>query len=397
MAEPSKAAVETAEKVLDLLAKIGETEVIKTLLDAASKLSAFSSSFAVVGAIIGLIEAFLPDKQFEAIMHQFELLHKEIQQVRDDIKELEKTIKWESTKLQYADVVSRIDLGMEFCKQIGRNKHDPTTRQHYEERLVELCGDESMLLAIRVLLNGVTGGGEFRNNIFETFYEHSWGDRPKTAKIGGRIIQLVSGGLMAQMTFETLQRGKEGADEIAEMFRGRLDDVNRSVRAAIDRCTDNFKVNMQHDIETVIEENHTQSNTDILHVLSGKLSEKYDWLRLDCMVCNKKGIDEQALDGSWIDKLDYFDKCAVVFYVDGEIPPKYSGRKEEVDSIVRSNDGQSNARHALDHISGELKKKGIDWWGIACVKRHIELEGRATGAVYSFVNGKHLTMLVLLK
>ena len=395
MAEPTEAVENTAKNVLSLLTEVGKKDAVKKLLEVSKSLG--SGAFSLAGAVKGLIQAFLPDQQFIAIMHQFELLHKEIQQVRDDIKELEKTIKWESTKLQYAKVVSQIELAMELCKHIGCNKPDSATRKDYEERLVGLCGDESMLLAIRVLLSGITGDGEFRNSIFETFYEHSWGDRPKTAKIGGRLIQLVCGGLMAQMTFETIKRGKQGADEIAEMFRGRLDDVNRSVRAALDRCTDNFKANMQHDLETVVEENHTQSNKDIVHILSGKLSAKYDWLRLYCMVCDKKSIDEHALDGSRVEKLNYFDKCAIVFYVDGETPLKYAGRKEEVDSIVQSNDGQSNARHTFDHISRELEKRGIGWWGIACVKRYIGLEGHGTGAVRTWENGKHLTMCVLIK
>ena len=400
MTEPTKAAVEIAEKFLSLLAEVSKTDAVKDLLKVGEALgealSAVSGVFAIFGAVIGLIQAFLPDKQFEAIMHQFELLHKEIQQVRDDIKELEKTIKWETTELQYADAASRIEMAMEFCKFIGQNKHNPTTRQDYVERLEGACKDEKVVVAIRVLLNGVTGEGDFRNSIFETFYDHTWGNRPKTAKLGGRLIRLICGGLMAQMTFETIKRGQRGVDEIAEMFRGSSDAVNRSVRAAIDRCTDNFKANMQHDVEKVVEENHTRSTKEIVDTLSGKLSEKYDWLRLYCLVCDKKSIDERALDGSRVEKLNYYDKCAVVFYVDKETPLKYVGRKEEVDSVVHSTGGQKNPRHALDHISRELEKRGIGWWGIACIKRYVHLYGRGTDAVRTWDN-EHLTMCVLIK
>ena len=402
MAEPTKAAVEAAEKALDLIASLSEaTEAlgaVKSLLDAAGELAGLAGPvFALVGAVIGLIQAFLPDKEFEAIMHQFELLHQEIQHVRDDIKELEKTIKWEATKLQYAEVVSRIELAMEFTKYIGQSKDDETKRKDYQERLEELCGDESVLLAIQTLINGLTGRGEFRNDILQSFYEHSWGDRPKLARLGGRLVQLVCGGLMAQMTYETLKRGKGAAQEVADMFQGDLDKINISIRTAIDLCTKNFKINMEHDVEKVLEENHSGKNTLIIHALSGVLSEKYDWLRLYCMVSDNKGIDENTLGGSWIGKLNYFDKCAVAFYVDAEPSGKYAGRKEEVDGIVRSIAGQDNARHAFDYITDELKKRGIGWWGIACVKRLVGLEGQSSGAVYTWENGKHLTMCVLLK
>ena len=401
MAEPTKAAAKTAENALNLIAKISKAEkvtgTLKKLLDVGGHLSELTGSFALVGAAIGLIQAFLPDEEFKAIMHQFELLHQEIQNVRDDIKELEKMIKWEDTKLQYAEVVNRIEQAVELCKFIGQNKHDDTKTKHFQARLKEQCENESLLLALRTLIKGLTGRGVLQDNILQSFYDYSWGDRPKLVKLGGQLVQLVCGGLVAEMAYESLVRGKGAAQEIAEMFRDDLKSINRALHAATDRCTENFKTNMQHDLEKVVEETHSRENDEILHILFDKLSKKYDWLRLYCMVCDKKGTDEHALGGSWIGKLNYFDKCAIAFYVDREQSLDHAGRKTEVDSIVRSIGGQGKAHHALDHITGELNKRQIGWWGIACIKRYVHLKGREMSAVYTWDNEKHLTMCVLLK
>lgn len=62
-----------------------------------------------------------PDNNNEEILSCFHQLSAQIDQVRADIKDLEKMIKWEVTELQYGDVVQRITLGMQHYLAIGKS------------------------------------------------------------------------------------------------------------------------------------------------------------------------------------------------------------------------------------------------------------------------------------
>lgn len=91
--------------------KFLELQIISKILRIADKPT---SGFPFVGAVLGLIQRFLPDPTHEEIFRRFDRLSNKIDKVRYDIKDLENMIKWQFTQLQQGTVVGHIKLGMEF-------------------------------------------------------------------------------------------------------------------------------------------------------------------------------------------------------------------------------------------------------------------------------------------
>src|SRR6218665_1650223 len=143
--EITKNSMEVVSQASDLASKF---TAVSKIIEIAGKLT---SAFSFVGAVLGFVECFLPDAKHEEILRCFEKLSNKIDQVRDDIKQLETMIKWEITQLQYGDVVSRIELGMLYCLQIGRAR-GKAEKERYQDRLKEACANQSITLALNALL-----------------------------------------------------------------------------------------------------------------------------------------------------------------------------------------------------------------------------------------------------
>lgn len=157
--------------------------------------------------MLGLIECFLPDSKHEEIFRCLEKLSNKVDPVRDDIKELEEMIKWETTQLQYGDIVGRIKTG----KASGEDQ-----KKRYKDRLKEVCADQNFTLALNALLDGIARERHFQKSILDEFCNKTNGDRPKISSLATRLLQLVSGGMIVLATYEKVMRGKEGAKEETE-------------------------------------------------------------------------------------------------------------------------------------------------------------------------------------
>ena len=117
-------AVATSETLLRQAA--GAIDNIDKLQSAINILGTGANGLVLVGAVLSFIKVFLPDKKHEAIMNEFSKLHEKINLVRNDIKDLEVTVKWESAELSYSDCVSKIDEAMFFvCKHAESIKSYP--------------------------------------------------------------------------------------------------------------------------------------------------------------------------------------------------------------------------------------------------------------------------------
>src|SRR6218665_2813995 len=102
-------------------------------------LAIVSKALAVPKGLDILKKWFLPDKKHEEILRRFQQLSTQIGQVTAQIKSLETLIKWELTGLQYAVVVQRIKLGMEFCHGIGKGIGQ--AEKDNQDRLKDLCSN----------------------------------------------------------------------------------------------------------------------------------------------------------------------------------------------------------------------------------------------------------------
>lgn len=399
-------------EVSDLFKMANEVEITKDCLevlsqasDLASKFTAVSkiiefagkltSVFPIVGAVLGLAECFLPDGKHQEILRCFEKLSNKIDQVRNDIKELEEMIKWEFTQLQYGDVVSRIELGMLYCLEIGRAR-EKAEKVRYQERLKEVCANQSITLALNTLLDGIAGTSLFRNSILDEVYNKTKGDRPKVSGVATRLLQLVCGGMMVIATYETVIRGKEGSKEITKLYESRFREVNAKVQSVIARCQDNFREHMFNDLNDFLDTG--RKNEDLLGDISHFMSDKYDWLEIFCLVYNDLyGLDKHCFNGDRVDSLHRNGKCGIVFYRTKGEPPRFSHRYDEAYKI---NDDVNcwDAQTGYTNIVDKLNASGIGWTGCAVIRRYPDLwYGGTFSTRNASIVGPNATAIILLK
>jgi len=347
---------------------------ISDILQIAKKLT---SKFPFVGAVLGLVKCFPSDGKHAEILRCFEKLSNKIDNVRDDIKDLEKKIKWEIRRQQYGDVANRINLGMQFCIEIGEAR-DEVEKENFQERLQELGKGQQFTLDLTALFDRMTGTCDFRNSILDEFYNDTKGDRPNISALAIRLLQLICGGMIVLATYETVMRGEKGAKEMTKPFDSRLKNVCSNVQSVLDRCVKNFRDNMLRDLNKKLDEGG--SNMDLVTKISSFMHDKYDWLENFCLVYNDLlGSDKHWFDGDRVESLHHKGKtCGIVFYRTKDETPKFSDRYDEAYKIVKGVKDCFNAQRCYTLIVASIKERGIGLTGCAVIKYKPDLSIRGT-------------------
>ncbi len=323
----------TGEKVFSLIANVLKTfgdETNKTLMICFQALTAGTYFCQGAGIVLNLIQGYV-------VAVQLNRIYKEIQEVRNDIKELERTMKWETTRIQYADICTMIVTGMKICNQIRSNAGNDSVKHDYEERLKELCSNQRFMLAMNILLDGITGKGDFRIDLMQLIYEQADGSRPDVMRMAGRLLQLLTGGITTLLTYETLMRGQQSAKQFeAAMYADRMKEVEQCYKEVIQRCLDESKERMARDVDEICK--GKQELEDVPEKVCDTLSSKYDWLQFQCIAFKN---DYVKCHGSRIEKdmdLDEFlgKGKLVCFYTSKSAPLKKfsSSERDHVDEII---------------------------------------------------------------
>lgn len=368
-----------------------------------------------VGSVLSIAEAFLPDEKHEAIMREFTKLHERVDQVRDDIKFLEKTVEWESTELSYTESVSRIEQAMLFVSKMteARKESDQDKMEYYQDKLKGLDTHE-LLRVVDDLHDGVIGQGGFGSKpILSRIYSKTGGDRVKLRKLSGRLLQLLTGGITSLMVVESMI-DENGPLYVKDLYEDKLKEAAKAIGEILDRCMKEAKSNMQADLERIVADRSDSSNTKIVSALYGALNEKYDWLLFHCMVYDDiVGYSKHKFTGSRVYKLHFHGKCAIAFYTEKKTFQQAESIKQ-VESMI--SDAQyttytytswwstktgkkavTRADTAFDKLKDKLNKADIKWWGIATIKRYVDLRAKYNaGDRVIWILGKRFTFCVLL-
>ena len=153
----------------------------------------------------------------------------------------------------YIDGMHRIGLGMQYCLEIGR-ANNTITKMAYQERLRNLCCGLICNTDLHVLLNGIIGDGILQGDIMDELYKRTGGNRARISALGTRMLQLISGGMLVSLTYDTMRFGKEyAAYETGDLY-GRLVTARDKVKFVLDRCVENFEGNMRNALRTNLDD-----------------------------------------------------------------------------------------------------------------------------------------------
>ena len=395
-----------ADQAIVLMQKISSG--MAALTGATKNLNGVATLFRIVGAVLSFVSGFLPGKQEEEMLRQFRLLEDSIHMTRRDIDTLGREIKYEFTKLHYKTEIHDLLTAMDYCVKIAKNKNNAYQKKLYKKKLLSFCNNERCQQALNVVFRGIGGDGMFHNNILNTYYKKTFGDRNKINRLSKRLIRLFSGGLIAVMAYETSHHGVEAAKLQAEEYQLKINDAVEAMNATMKKCKMNFKYNMEKDLE--VEMDRSSDHKEIANNVQQKFSAKYDWLVIVAFVYKDIwGGRNHDYSGSFVDRLHFKGKNAVVFYHPKKYPFQNADRVYQVQQIAVKASTYTNwlrqtkyhywANDVYKKIKSGLNRNGAAWWGIVVIKRHVDLQisykGNDKNVILNI--GPGVTFCVLLK
>ena len=324
----------------------------------------------VVGALFALAGTFLPDPKHAEIINRLGELSNKIDLVRGDIKHLKDEIKWDITEQTYVYAVHQIELGMQYCLDIGKANKNVTWMARKED-LRFLCANEKCYIDLNFILDGMIGEGTMKTSIFDKLYDKTGGDRSGISALGIQLMQVAFGGMMVMSTYETMKHGDVAAEDRLRHLHERLQEAAIKIQSILDRCQNEtiFRENMLNDLNSKLDEGG--SNEYLATKISGLMSVKYDWLETVVIVYNDLvGFDKHCFNGYRVHSLHRNNKCGIVFYQDKNKKPKVSDRYTEASSIVdgiKSYKLGFDAMECYDIIAANLNATGIEWTGLAVI------------------------------
>lgn len=353
----------------------------ETLMNLLPTIFYYGKSIPYMGSFLAVLQGMLPGKGSEIVglprllQNQNDQLHA----VRLHIQKLENIIKLECVKLPYGDIVAKIETGMKFVWKIKKSTNDGE-RTRFEDRLKELCSNQSMTLAVTTLVKVLAPEDSLQYDILESIYPFTKGHRGEFDSICGRFLLLFVGGQAVILHYEKLVRGEEAVAEMKKtLFEGDAEKLIKRFEAFRQRYTDCFTENMLTDLKEVI--NGDKSNKDAVKYLSELVREKYDWQETYCIICNKSPSIDYDFSGDHVKILQHNNRFGVIFYREGlECPvqrmlPVLISRQDstlyKVRQIIRETDKEcsfSDAASINAVLRANLRRNGISLWGCATVK-----------------------------
>lgn len=328
-------------------------------------------SIPYVGRALALVEGRLPDDDSRKVAGLLQSLSKHIKTVTNDIRWMEKRINLATVQLQYCDIVTKIETGIEYLSKITENTNRPTITTNYKERLKDLCSNERMTLAVKNLLKGLTGEGLLHINILKVMYSETRGHRRKVESMCVRFLQLFVGGLAVISTYETLVRGDEAALEMDQLFDGDADRLKTRFESVQQKCKSCFKNFMLEDLEEVI--GSSRSNEEAVAYLKESFQEKYDWLETYCVACNESSNTDYGFIGDHVKILNCNGRFGVIFYREIREGPESRDRQilvnvRQILKEIEKDRRLSDAERINNALEDRLRSIGIGLWGCATVK-----------------------------
>ena len=381
-------AANTAGQVFSLVANVLETygESNNDILRKCLLMLKGAKYFCEGAGIVLNMSAKADDKAVAQLNKIFE----EIRDVRNDIRQLERSMEWATSRIQYADICTMIVTGVDFCQQIQCMAENESLKHDYEERLKELCSNQRLTLAMSTLLDGITGQGDFRVDILQLIYIQSNGSRPVVMRMAGRFVQLLTGGMITLLTYETLVRGKQSAKQLEEaIYADRLKEAEQCYKQVIQRCVDESKENMARDVDNTCA--REQQFEDLLKDISDTLTRKYDWLQFQCVAYRNSVVYRR---GSRIEKRVGRHRANIIcFYTSRSafLPAFHLSEKSKINEIISKRQSSLiNAACLFLFASPDDKPDGydavIDYLNQISEKRQCWLVG-ASKYSESHVNG----------
>lgn len=214
-------------------------------------------------------------KEARYMAQQFENVNQKLEGIQDSIDqialELQRTSMNKQNFDREAQMLSQYEKFQDFVNAKSKFKEKKMEKfiSHYENTEGDLNLD--------ALYNAVVGSNTSGDPMLETVVATEQRSRRAVEDFCARLKKLFVVGIIAAMGYAALKEGAVG-EEIVKKWQGRMEDVEKRMKAAVDECTENFADQAKLDVEHLALENPGNVNKEFTNSLLDLLVKKYDWV-----------------------------------------------------------------------------------------------------------------------
>ncbi|XP_039973795.1 uncharacterized protein LOC120784245 isoform X1 [Xiphias gladius] len=223
-------------------------------------------------------------KEARYLTQQFEIVTQQLEGIQNEIDEIARELMNSSMNKQNFDreahMLSQYEKFQDFvnAKPKFREKKMEKFLSHYENTDSDLNLD--------ALYNAVTGENISGKPMLETVVTTKERSRRAVEDFCAQLKKLFVVGIIAVMGHAALKEGAVGK-EMVKKWQGRMEDVEKRMKAAVDDCTENFADQAKQDMEHLLQENPGTVDRDFTRTLLDSLAGKYDWVNWSIRAFNE--------------------------------------------------------------------------------------------------------------
>ncbi|XP_034009304.1 rapunzel 5 [Trematomus bernacchii] len=217
-----------------------------------------------------------PDsKEARYLTQQFEMVNQQLEGIQDEIDQIALELQKASLNKQNFDREAQMLSQYEKFQDFVNAK--PKFKEKKMEKFISHYENTDSDLNLDALYNAVIGESTAGDPMLETVVAIEQRSRRAVEDFCARLKKLFVVGIISVMGHSALKEGVVGEDMVKK-WQGRMEDVEKRMKAAVDECTENFADQAKMDIEHKLLENPGTVNQDFTKSLLDLLVKKYDWV-----------------------------------------------------------------------------------------------------------------------
>nr|XP_024656480.1 uncharacterized protein LOC112429885 [Maylandia zebra] len=227
-----------------------------------------------------------PDsKEARYLTQQFEMVNQKLEGIQDEIDKLALELQRTSMNKQNFDREAQMISQYEKFQVFVNAK--PKFKEKKMEKFISHYESTDMDLNLDALYNSVTGENTSGDPMLETVVNTEQRSRRAVEDFCARLKKLFVVGIIAVMGYAALKEGGVG-EEMVKKWQGRMEEVEKRMKAAVDDCTENFATQAKVDIEHLVQENPGTADLNFTNTILDALAKKYDWVNWSIRAFNDR-------------------------------------------------------------------------------------------------------------
>lgn len=227
-----------------------------------------------------------PDsKEARYLTQQFEMVNQKLEGIQDEIDKLALELQRTSMNKQNFDREAQMISQYEKFQVFVNAK--PKFKEKKMEKFISHYESTDMDLNLDALYNSVTGENTSGDPMLETVVNTEQRSRRAVEDFCARLKKLFVVGIIAVMGYAALKEGGVG-EEMVKKWQGRMEEVEKRMKAAVDDCTENFATQAKVDIEHLVQENPGTADQNFTNTILDALAKKYDWVNWSIRAFNDR-------------------------------------------------------------------------------------------------------------